>query len=96
MDSIERFFEKKRRQHIKKSRRARLNRTIGDFVKMCRTQRNITKTKVSLLSGVDRCVLENIEKGANSISFSTVVKLAPILDFSVEELSEAVSDHADF
>jgi len=65
------------------------NETVGETIKRIRTSKNLSQRKLSILSGVDRAYINQLEHGKSaSITIVTAKKLAKGLDVAAQVFLE--------
>lgn len=64
---------------------------FGEFLRMVRTQNNLTMQRVAEDAGVTQAFLSMIESGKRSPSLHTLITLSSILDFEVKISSGGLS-----
>ncbi len=63
-----------------------LYRKFGEKIYTARRKRNITQEKLSILTGIDRTYISQIEHGHRNPSFRVLAKLAQELKININEL----------
>lgn len=59
---------------------------IGRRVRAARKERGYSQEKLSLLSGVSRSLVANLESGHSSVSIYSLFKIAEALDLEMEDI----------
>jgi len=69
-----------------------VNETVGETIKRIRTSRKLSQRKLSILSGVDRAYINQLEHGKRArITIVTAKKLAKGLDVEAQEFLKTVT-----
>ena len=60
----------------------------GELVKSCRKERGLKMRELEKLSGVTASQINNIEKGKNSPTIGTFLKLLDAMEYDIEIIDE--------
>ena len=60
--------------------------TLGEIIKDFRVERNISQERLARKAGVSRLTISRIERGEQSASLNTAVKIARAIAFKLDEL----------
>ncbi len=70
-----------------------MKETFGEYIRLLRTKKGLTLTKLAAQLDLDAANLSKIENGKRDFDQNRLVKLATIFDLGIEELQdEFVSD----
>jgi transcriptional regulator with XRE-family HTH domain len=64
--------------------------TLGDFLRDVRTAKKVSQVELAERTGLSRTTIARFESGTRSPFFTTAVKLARALDFSLDDLARVV------
>lgn len=67
-----------------------MNEILGRRIRELRTIRNLTQEQMARLLNISRQKYSRIESGMNSISLEILVKIADILDVSVNDITKVL------
>ena len=65
--------------------------TIGEYLRNVRKNKKISQQELADRCGVSRTTIARFESGSRKPFFVTVVKLARVLDFSLDDLARVES-----
>lgn len=68
---------------------------IGSRIRFLRKSKNMTIENLSLIAGINRNYLGDLERGKRNPTLSILAKIAKALDISLEELFSGIGNHLD-
>jgi transcriptional regulator with XRE-family HTH domain len=60
---------------------------LGDAIRKCRLEQNVSQEQLALMAGVDRSYLGRVERGDNNAAALTLIKIAAALGMTLAELA---------
>lgn len=61
--------------------------TLGSRIRIWRKRRNLSQVRLADLAGITQSTLSNYENGRREPAVSTLIRIAEVLDVSLDELA---------
>ena len=68
---------------------------FGQALRLLRAQRNLSQQKLAKAADINRSYLSDVERGLNSISLHSIIRVAKVLDVKLSDLFLLMEQHAD-
>ena len=65
--------------------------TIGEIIRTAREEKNLNQSQLAAKAGISQATVNYLETGKLNPGFTTIVKIAKVLDLNLEDLTESMN-----
>ena len=65
--------------------------TIGEIIRTAREEKNLNQSQLAAKAGISQAPVNYLETGKRNPGFTTIVKIAKVLDLNLEDLTESMN-----
>ena len=64
---------------------------IGEIIRTAREEKNLNQSQLAAKAGISQATVNYLETGKRNPGFTTIVKIAKVLDLNLEDLTESMN-----